>query len=386
MPEQYQGPEAQGSAEQEKNPVSDETQAPVKPLSGHDNPPSPRPEPGAFPAGIPISSTSGDELSLSLSQARPDPFLEAFGTKPTEPASPNAPDEAPLSDQHTHEPARDIGGPFDSTEALGAALPTINLDAPVARPNQAPQSLENDEDDGQDDDPASHRSSLGTLILASYASAVTLGLIWVLWSGRRLREPAEPEFFPPSDQRPDPGYRADHARRLVPPQVIAADHLTRLGKSVRLGQIEATPLSIRSGGVRLVRNFGGSESKAGGENALFLRIRLRNLSTDLVLAPLDEAFLRERLRADPDSFIETTREGKTIAMYPLAIESEWAIQGQEFRDLKPGDSTETWIVSAPEALMQVSTEMTWRIRLRTDINHTDDLGVLFRADEIKGKP
>ena len=33
-----------------------------------------------------------------------------------------------------------------------------------------------------------------------------------------------------------------------------------------------------------------------------------------------------------------------------------------------------------------SGELTWRVRLRTNINHTDDLGVRFRADDIAPEP
>ena len=61
-------------------------------------------------------------------------------------------------------------------------------------------------------------------------------------------------------------------------------------------------------------------------------------------------------------------------MFPLAVESEWSIVGQEFRELKPGESYETVVVSAPDALDHVAPEMTWRLRLRTDINQTDDPG------------
>ena len=40
-----------------------------------------------------------------------------------------------------------------------------------------------------------------------------------------------------------------------------------------------------------------------------------------------------------------TRGGKIIGLFPLAIDSEWSIVGQEFPVLKPGESTETMIAS-----------------------------------------
>src|SRR5262249_24868181 len=151
------------------------------------------------------------------------------------------------------------------------------------------------------------------------------------------------------------------------------------GQTVRLGQVEATPVAITRGRVGLERNFARRERRWGGDGALILRLRLRNVSNDTILSPLDEAFVRDRVGADPDSFIETAEEaGPVIPMFPLAVESEWSIVGQEFRELRPGEAFETVAVSAPGAAGRLAPEMTWRVRLRTDINHTDDLGVRFR--------
>jgi hypothetical protein len=41
------------------------------------------------------------------------------------------------------------------------------------------------------------------------------------------------------------------------------------------------------------------------------------------------------------------------------------------------------VATAPDALDKARSEMTWRVRLRTDINHTDDLGVRIPPDAIK---
>ena len=73
-------------------------------------------------------------------------------------------------------------------------------------------------------------------------------------------------------------------------------------------------------------------------------------------------------------------------MYPLAIESEWSILGQEFRDLRPGQEFETLLVSAPDSALRADGPMTWRVRLRTGINRTDDLGVRFQPADVKVEP
>ena len=107
-------------------------------------------------------------------------------------------------------------------------------------------------------------------------------------------------------------------------------------------------MAVTSGPVTLQRIIMSSERRKAGKEALKLRLRLRNVSDDAAFFPLDEAFVRERERGGSDSFIER-RQGFPIDMYPLAVASEWSIVGQEFRKLKPGESYETVLVSAPDA-------------------------------------
>src|SRR5690349_21142887 len=76
-------------------------------------------------------------------------------------------------------------------------------------------------------------------------------------------------------------------------------------------------------------------------------------SQDATFAPLDESLVREHDRGLPDSLIETGTHDQ-IDIYPLAEHSEWAIRGQSFRELPPGEALETDLVSAPEALEQSS--------------------------------
>ena len=392
---------------------------PVQPL---DDPR--RPAVSAVPSeASDATSTSSDELTLSLTQARPDPLLGEF----------NSPDQAADAPSQFVPPAAEGAHPAESSgreksdssraaalNALSAlhiddsdtgaallggtlsitskdALSNLNLNmAPVPVPERerspshrplASGSAENNvaDDEDEDDLEPAKGTSLATLLLASYASAVTLGLVWVLWTGRRVRDDVS-DFVPVADARTDPGARAGKSRRVAPPKPIPAEHFAELGKTIRLGSIEATPLAITTGTVGLERNFNGRETKSGGEKALTLTLRLKNVSPDVVLAPLDEAFVRDRINADPDSFIEAGPTGATIAMFPLAVESEWSIVGQSFRELQPGEAFESKVVSAPDAAGKLTSPMCWRVRLRTDINHTDDLGVRFLPEAVKPGP
>ena len=114
-----------------------------------------------------------------------------------------------------------------------------------------------------------------------------------------------------------------------------------------------------------------------------LAIRFRNVSQSSLFAPLDEAFIRQRLRTEPESFVESMSGVPIIANYPLAVESEWSIVGQVFRELRPQETFESLIVSEADVLTKVEPEMIWRIRLRTGIERLGDVGVVMNATEIK---
>ncbi len=393
------------------------------------------------PVSIDLPCSSGDELSVSLTESLafpcPDPFLEEFppivaltAVTPTPQPSPREPaagDPAPSPgpfaegealwglkpptasdamaglDLHDLEAIQRVTGvgttpkSFDALKALQQsategpsgpdgitispssfeAFSAIDLEvAPATRPALDP------EEEYEDEDLPPHRpASWPMILLGSYASAVTLGLIWVLW-GNRVRGTAEADPAPPADTRPDPGRHALASRTFVPPPPITPDRLTVLGRPLRVGALEVTPLEIVSGKVNLRRRFRSRENRSGGKDALKLKVRLRNASTDKVFTPLDEAFLRERESGNADSFI-VLGAGRRFELFPLAVESEWSIVGQDFRELGPGESTEAIIVSAPDALGLEEEELTWRIRLRTGINETDVLGVRIADHEIR---
>jgi hypothetical protein len=260
----------------------------------------------------------------------------------------------------------------------------IDLSAPsAAAPAAAKAAPADDDDDDYEDEPRG--LSLGFVLLMSYASAVTIGLLYVLITGRSLKHTEEADFLPPVDERADPGQRAKFSRKLAPPPPIKPEHLTSLGKTIRAGELEITPLDVTTGPIVLKHLFGGRETKKEGADALRLRLRLKNVSKDLVYAPLDEAFLREREAGVTDSYIELP-DGRKVELHPLAVTSEWGIVGQEFQELKPGETLETQVVSEKDALKRAVPEMTWRVRLRTGLDQTDYVGVRFNQSDVKRAP
>lgn len=366
------------------------------------------------------SSGSNDELSAILADAKPDPFLDpvstgkdlttarglnaAEGMRPAAdttsaelaelaagglPASASGPEPAGSFDAVTASAL--LAGTRGPVEAKSPSEAWVNspaaagsfgdLDFSASPPSKsAPKASEPEEEEEEDDPPS--RSALLVFLLASYSSAVTIGLVWVLVGRRALRETADLDAPPVAEAKVDPGRRAENSRRLTPPPSLAADRVATLGGAIRIGGLEVTPLEITSGPVLLRRAIAPDEESDGGQNALKLHLRLLNVSKDSMFAPLDEAFLREREAGVFDTFIEL-RDGQVIDMYPLSVFSEWTIEGQGFKELKPGESLVTQVVSAADALERASPTMVWRVRLRTGIEQTEVIGVTFHPADIK---
>jgi hypothetical protein len=254
------------------------------------------------------------------------------------------------------------------------AFPAIQLDAPAV-PAAGSGSVE----ELLHDEP---RTPWAMVLLGSYASAMTLACLWLWWNGRRP-EPSLPDTIP-ADSRPDLETAIPAAAPA--PVALPEDRITTLGVPLRIGAVEFTPLEVRVGQVELehVGIEGQPEWRDGGPGALFLRVRLTNRSPDATFAPLEPAFVREPDRGRPESFLESP-SGERIDTFPLPQASEWSIHGQTFRELRPGESFETVLVSAPESAARFAPEMTWRVRLRTgpEPGRTEFVGVCIRQGEVQ---
>ncbi len=150
---------------------------------------------------------------------------------------------------------------------------------------------------------------------------------------------------------------------------------------MRLGELEVTPRSIARRPVELLRLQGTAEGERESSPSLVLTLELANRSTGSALTPLDPAIVRDPVPAVDQSFIEVPG-GRRIAMFRLAIESEWSIRDQLFPALQPGETVETILVSEPVAMTDLKGTMTWHRKLRTAPYRTDVLGVRFSVGEV----
>jgi hypothetical protein len=233
------------------------------------------------------------------------------------------------------------------------------------------------EDDGTDS------AVLGTwmsLFLLSYASAVTIVLAWMLWSGRSFH-PAGPTESGGTRRAVDQGTKSTDPNPREELPAIPAENLTSVGKTIRIGEVEITPLAIQLAPVDLVHRIDAAEFHHEEANSLVLRFRMTNLSNAHSLRPLNRSLVRDDVSSVDRSFVASP-DGPNIGLYSLAVESEWLIFGQEFPVLKPGESAETLVASEPVKEDRLPWSMTWRVRLRIGPYRTDMLGVSFTRSEL----
>jgi hypothetical protein len=219
----------------------------------------------------------------------------------------------------------------------------------------------------------------GQILLLSYSSALTLALTWMLWTGRVSQDAASPAAPVPSpvESAPKPANPAPDSE--APP--LPPENITTMGKTLRLGDLEVTPMALEALPLELVGTV-DPDRRRHESNCLILRLRLVNHSRDRSFTPVDRVVVRDRDLRVFDPYI-TTSEGKRIRLFPLAFDSEWSILGQSFPVLRPGESAETFIAAEPDSASHLSDDMTWRVRLWTGVYRCDLFGVKISRSDVR---
>jgi len=354
------------------------------------------------PTWPPPPSSSADDLNMLLSQSTPDPFLaDAASPRNSGPAHAGrapggtAQDDPPRKREEAEhrsdvielgsgfvEGVRSIApGPIGSSGSelvLPIRLSSEELSRPEVEPAATP------EDGTADEEFEVEKAGLSwpIILIASYASAVSMALIWLLWTGRgivRTDDLGVPGAFPVTGR-----HGSSHASTSSPREWISIPlrNQTLLHAPLRLGDLEVTPLAVAHRSVELVRVVGESEDVRSTDPLLTLTLQFKNLSRTDAFAPLD-AFLVRDAAPGPDEPCLELPGGRRIPLYQLSAESEWSIVGQDFPTLRPGKTAETVLATEPIRLSELSDPLIWHVKLRTGPFQTDVLGVPFSRTNIE---
>lgn len=333
-------------------------------------------------SGVVLVDSSGSVETTGVPTASPPP-------SPTEEPLPSPAETDPKT-----EPAAvdflsaliqgDEPGPPIETDApthANEALPSFDMTTgPVlttapSLANEPPRNEAKEEEEEEDEAPA---TSWPLVLLGSYASAMTLACIYLLWFAPRASAPSSANQF--ADVKTDRG--GGHVRDVAPP--IPESQITTVGKPLRVGLLELTPLAVKAGSTTLEHRTpdGNRERSDGGSGSLILRLRLRNLSKNDTFTPVERSFVRQPDQGMPASYIEL-ETGGLLENYPLALDSERSIVGQSFEPLGPNQSRDLVIASDQGSLPLAQGPMIWRLQVRTGPDQTETIGVRFNDSEIQ---
>ena len=347
----------------------------LPPSAGADSPFPPRP---IVPPGTEeIAADPPAEPDLT-----PDPEA-ASEVAPVSLLAPGSQDDSFLQSPFSHRLGPDlpdsasdlVAAPRSGTADALAGLGVSTAPAPAhpAASNAAPPPSSSDDD--VDTHPDAARPSWPMVLLGSYASAVTLALGWVLIHPPGREAAVEP-FVPAAPIVAEAPEAAPRGHRVAPLAPLPADRMAQFQKPLRVGSLEITPLEARRQDVTLRRVgvSGEAAERKGQPGTIVLRVRLHNPTADLAFAPLDPAFVRARGTDVLDCFAETSA-GERIYLYPLALESELGLVGQDFKELRPGETRTVVIATAPDAPRVAPESLTWRLRFRTGLEQVEAIGV-----------
>ncbi len=237
------------------------------------------------------------------------------------------------------------------------------------------------------------KANLWIILLASYASAVTLALGYLLMT----RTPSEDRAHQ-LESLPDPldldGKIPIYKRNAqLPP-----GHTLKLKESRRFGNIIVEPIKVTLAPIKY-QHFSGDrkQKQQSSEPVLCLWLKFTNVSQDQQIAPLDSLLLFKRVMTDSGDLVANTfliskddsSRAAAVLPYPHAPHSEFDLMGQNLGyQLKPGESIETYIPCDSEGMKALKGSLVWRVHFRkgyakTGHGVTTLIDVVFHRSEVQ---
>lgn len=283
-------------------------------------------------------------------------------------------------------PAATTGpAPFTFQPAAPATpAPTASVAAPVAKESSvaanAAAFAANELDSRQ------RFLTILLVVIGSYASAVTIVLIYMLLFSRASALESLPDLIPAKNKSGDISWKYN-----PPKNDVAPGHVLSLGQSQRFGSLRVTPLKVTRGPLRFEHYSGqpGSSRDPSGP-VLKLWVKFENISRDQSFVALDPHLLYTRksinlgesIQANGFVTTETARRagGPLHYIFDTPILSEFRIVGQNLnRTLEPGDTVEAFVPSEEEA-SRLSGDLVWRFQFRKGYNPKSFRGVTTLID------
>ncbi len=244
---------------------------------------------------------------------------------------------------------------------------------------------------------AAEKSNLKFILLASYASAITLIALALLMSnGEKAPDAEQLESLPDVSPEPVDSITFVPVEARLPP-----GHTLRLGEKQRFGNIEVEPLRVVNEPLEFTHYDSTSKLTRLPTGPVYkLWVRFTNVSKDQEIAPLDgDLLLRWVVKAEQQQeysnqylFPKDAKENsEAIATYRHSKTSDWDMKDQKLGTvLAPGESVETYIASSENTDLGSAESITWRVQFRKGFSPngngvTTIFDVSFDQSDIKSQ-
>lgn len=272
-------------------------------------------------------------------------------------------------------------GTQSSSNVPAAAIPTLEIsagqdDLALAETTAAPQFSQGPAITTSNEPRPAVVSKQLFIIVASYASAVTLGFIY-LWlktmNGSALDLP---------DRKLDIR-KGQVGISIYPDGPLPTSHRLKLGQSKQFGSLRVTPIKVTKGPLEFVHHQGDSKftRPPSFSPVLKLWLRFENVSSDQTFPALDEDLVYTKFKDRTNNYLclekDRIPKGKKITVYDWPANSEWLMKGQELdTELHPGETWETYIPTNDERdIDSLQGPLAWRVHFRKGYNRTSFRGV-----------
>ncbi len=224
------------------------------------------------------------------------------------------------------------------------------------------------------------------LMVGSYASAVTIEMIYLLVVGRTHQLESLPDLKPPmkNGEVTVTGY-------ISPVNDLPAGHVLRLGQSQRFGSVRVTPVKVTRGTVKFEHVSGKSALElTDTEPLLKLWLKFENVSQDQTFSPLDPLLVFKRskqsrgVKVSAHNFLSTVanrKQAKSIfRVYDLPLDLDFAMVGQKLDTrLSPGETWQSFVPSE-EVAVELQGDLVWRVHIRKGYHPASRRGVTTLID------
>lgn len=320
------------------------------------------------------------------------------------------PDPMMTNDQVVTEESSVAEGSEESTpEDEPAAEENVSLESPtipgmVVSNSETTSHSETDTDDSaKPSEPATDaaaasdpekKNNLGLVLLASYASAITLIALFLLMRGSGSGDAKHLESLP--DVAPE----AESELTYVPVNAkLPPGHTLTIGEKRRFGNIEVEPLEVVYEPIEFIHYSPTSKlTRSPSEPVYKLRVRFTNVSEDQQIAPLDGRILlrwvmkteQQREYSNQYLFVDgQDASAPEIPIYRHSRTSDWDLKDQNLgKVLAPGESYVTFVPSAENVEDMLAGKLNWRMQFRKGFSSkgngvTTIVDVAFDSQDVK---